>query len=65
MEAIIQKQRQSVKQDLMILIAVTVIAFAGYQSATAPHYMPTSKIEEGTVIVRNDSVTTVIIPDRR
>lgn len=63
MEAILQ--RQSVKQDLMILFAATVIAFAGYQSATAPQYLETSKIEEGTVIVRNDSITTRVIPDRR
>lgn len=63
MEAILQ--RQSVKQDLMILFAVTVIAFAGYQSTTVPYYLPTSKIEEGEIVVRNDSVTTVVIPDRR
>lgn len=63
MEAILQ--RQSVKQDLMILFAVTVIAFAGYQSATAPRYLETSKIEEGEIVVRNDSVITVVIPDRR
>lgn len=65
METTIQKQRQSVKQDLMILFTVTAIAFAGYSQATTPRYLETSKIEEGTVVVRNDSVTTVIIPDRR
>ncbi|WP_143813331.1 hypothetical protein [Parabacteroides provencensis] len=58
-------QRQTVKQELMILLAVTTIALAGYWSATVPHYLPTSKIEEGTVVQRNDSVTTVIIPDIR
>ncbi|WP_099465562.1 hypothetical protein [Parabacteroides provencensis] len=58
-------QRQTVKQELMILLAVTTIAFAGYRQAAAPHYMPASKIEEGTVVQRNDSVTTVIIPDKR
>lgn len=63
MEATIQ--RQSIKQDLLILLGVTAITFAGYMAATAPHYLPTSKIEEGTVVVRNDSVTTIIIPDRR
>lgn len=63
MEATIQKQ--SIKQDLMILFAVTAITFAGYWYATAPHYLPMSKIEEGTIVVRNDSVTTVVIPDRR
>ncbi|WP_099465890.1 hypothetical protein [Parabacteroides provencensis] len=58
-------QRQTVKQELMILLAVTTIAFVGYRQAAAPHYMPTSKIEEGTVVQRNDSVTTVVIPDIR
>lgn len=57
-------KRQSVKQDLMILFAVTAIAFASYQATTIPYYLPT-KIEDGTVIVRNDSVTTVVIPDKR
>lgn len=63
MEALLQ--RQSIKQELTILFAAVTIAFAGYKAATAPHYLPTSKIEEGTVVVRNDSVTTVVIPDRR
>ncbi|SEF85975.1 hypothetical protein [Parabacteroides chinchillae] len=58
-------QRQTVKQELMILFAVATIAFAGYRQAAAPHYMSKSKIEEGTVVQRNDSVTTVIIPDIR
>lgn len=58
-------KRQAVKQELMILLFVTVIAFAGYQSTTVPYYLPTSKIEEGEIVVRNDSVTTVVIPDRR
>lgn len=64
MQATIQKQ--SVKQDLMILLAavLTTITFIGYRSTVAPHYLPTSKIEEGTVVVKNDSVTTIIIPDR-
>lgn len=63
MEATIQKQ--SIKQDLMILFAATAIAFIGYRSTVVPHYLPTSKIEEGTVVVKNDSVTTIIIPDKR
>ena len=65
MQATIQKQ--SVKQDLTALLVATAITigFIGYRSTVAPHYMPTSKIEEGTVVVRNDSVITVVIPDRR
>lgn len=64
MEAILQRTT-TIKQDLMILFAATVIAFAGYLSATAPHYLPTSMIEEGTIVVKNDSVITIIIPDKR
>lgn len=65
MEATIQKQ--SIKQDLMILFmsAVITVTFIGYRSTVAPHYLPASKIEEGTVVVKNDSVTTIIIPDKR
>lgn len=60
-------QRQTIKQDLIILLvaAITTATFIGYRSTEAPHYLPTSKIEEGTVVVRNDSVTTIIIPDKR
>lgn len=60
-------QKQSIKQDitaLLVAIAITA-AFIGYRSTIAPCYMPTSKIEEGTVVVRNDSIITVVIPDRR
>ena len=62
----ITAQRQTVKQDLAILLAValTTATFIGYRSTVAAHYLPTSKIEEGTVVVKNDSVTTIIIPDR-
>lgn len=65
MEATIQKQ--SIKQDLMILFMAAVITatFIGYRSTVAPHYLPTSKIEEGTIVIKNDSVTTIIIPDKR
>lgn len=65
MEAIIQ--RQSIKQDLMFLFAAAVITatFIGYRSTVAPHYLPASKIEEGTIVVKNDSITTIIIPDKR
>ena len=64
MQATIQKQ--SIKQDFMIMLIAAAIAvtFIGYRSTVAPHYLPTSKIEEGTVVVKNDSVTTIIIPDR-
>lgn len=66
MQATIQKQ--SVKQDLMLLFLATAITimFIGYRSTVAlPHYSPTSKIEDGEVVVRNDSVITVVIPDKK
>ena len=65
MEATIQKQ--SIKHDLMILFmaAVITVTFIGYRSTVAPHYLPTSKIEEGSIVVKNDSITTIIIPDKR
>lgn len=64
MEATIQ--RQSIKQDLIVLFAAVITAtFIGYRSTVAPHYLSTSKIEEGTIVVKNDSITTIIIPDKR
>lgn len=65
MEATIQKQ--SIKHDLMILFMAAVITatFIGYRSTVAPHYLSASKIEEGTIVVKNDSITTIIIPDKR
>lgn len=63
MEITVQRQ-VTIKQDLMILFAVATISLAGYLAATVPHYLPTSKIEEGTIVVRGDSVTTIIIPDK-
>ena len=65
MEATIQKQ--SIKQDLIVLFAAAFITetFIGYRSTVAPHYLPTSKIEEGSIVVKNDSITTIIIPDKR
>lgn len=62
MEIIIKKQ--SINKDLIILLIAATIFIAGYWCATAPHYLPISKIEEGTIVVRDDSVTTIIIPDK-
>lgn len=57
-------QKQSINQDLMFLLIAATIFVVGYWCATAPHYFPISKIEEGTIVVRDDSVTTIIIPDK-
>lgn len=57
---------KSNKSDLLTLLAVASCALImAAQSISIPHYLPTSKIEEGTVVERNDSITTVIIPDIR
>ena len=57
---------KSTKSDLLTLLAVVSCALImAAQSTSVPHYMPTSKIEEGTIVERNDSITTVIIPDIR
>ena len=57
---------KSTQSDLLTLLAVASCALImAAQSLNVPHYLPTSKIEEGEVVVRNDSVTTVIIPDIR
>ena len=57
---------KSIKSDLLTLLAVASCALIiAAQSISITHYLPISKIEEGTVVERNDSVTTVIIPDIR
>lgn len=57
---------KSTKSDLLTLLAVASCALImAAQSISIPHYMPISKIEEGTIVERNDSITTVIIPDIR
>lgn len=57
---------KSNKSDLLTLLAVVSCALIlAAQSISVPHYLPASKIEEGTIVERNDSITTVIIPDIR
>lgn len=57
---------KSTQSDLLTLLAVASCALImAAQSISIPRYMPTSKIEEGTIVERNDSITTVIIPDIR
>ncbi|MBC5635151.1 hypothetical protein [Parabacteroides hominis] len=57
---------KSTQSDLLTLLAVVSCALImAAQSISVPHYLPTSKIEEGTIVERNDSITTVIIPDIR
>ena len=57
---------KSIKSDQLTMLAVGSCALImAAQSISVPHYLPTSKIEEGAIVERNDSITTVIIPDIR
>lgn len=51
--------------EKMLLTVVTVLTLLYYIALTSTYFHATSKIEEGTIVVRNDSITTVIIPDKR
>lgn len=53
------------KKELLTLFVATIIGIMSYQSVSHTYYMPTSKIEEGTIVLRDDSIPTVLIPDRR
>lgn len=57
------KRNQSTLLTMLAVVSCALILAA--QSVSVPYYISTSKIEEGTIIERNDSVTTVVIPDRR
>ena len=57
---------KSINSDLPALLAVILcVLLMAAQAINVPHYLSASKIEEGTIVERNDSITTVIIPDRR
>ncbi len=53
------------RKELLTLFVATIIGIMSYQSVSHTYYMPTSKIEEGTIVLRDDSITTIVIPDRR
>lgn len=58
--------KQSFQHDALILLSVASCALImAAHSISVPRYLPISKIEEGTVVERNDSITTVVIPDVR
>lgn len=63
MTTTIKQTNQSTMLTLLAVVSCALIMAA--QSISIPLHMPTSKIEEGTVVERNDSITTVIIPDIR
>lgn len=63
METTIKRTNQSTMLTMLAVVSCALILAT--QSVSVLHYLPTSKIEEGTVVERNDSVTTVVIPDRR
>lgn len=51
--------------DKLILIVVIVLTLFYYIALSNTYFHAISKIEEGTIVQRNDSIKTVIIPDRR
>lgn len=51
--------------DKLLLIVATTLTLSYYIALSSTHFHATSKIEEGTIVVKNDSITTVIIPDKR
>ena len=53
------------RKELLTLFVATIIGIISYQSVGHTYYLPTSKIEEGTIVLRDDSIPTVLIPDRR
>lgn len=57
---------KSTQSDLLtLLVVVSCALIMAAQLISISRYMPTSKIEEGTIVERNDSITTVVIPDIR
>lgn len=63
MTTTIKRSNQSTLLTGLAVVSCALIMAA--QSISVPHYLPASKIEEGTIVERNDSITTVIIPDIR
>lgn len=64
MEIIIKDYR---KDSLILFIIVSLITILSLSSLGRhyPYYDSFSKIDEGTVVVKDDSITTIIIPDNR
>lgn len=48
--------------SMMIIVAIISLFIS---SIVIPYFLSTSKIEEGTIVQREDSTTTIIIPDKR
>ena len=46
------------------MIAVALVSLF-ISMIVIPYFLSTSKIEEGTIVQRDDSTTTIIIPDER
>ena len=69
MEMILQNKKSIQSKDILFfIIAITLFTclyFWSKKSSTDSFFYGASAIEEGTVIERSDSVTTIIIPDKR
>lgn len=55
------------KEDYSLLRAavVTTLAACALSAALSSRCLPMSKIDDGTVVMREDSTITIVIPDKR
>lgn len=69
MEMILQNKKNIQAKDIIFFIIVialfTCLYFWSKKSSTDSFSYGASVIEEGTVVERSDSVTTIIIPDKK
>jgi len=61
----INQTRQYNQGIAALIIIASFITLIYYIALSSTYFHATSKIEEGTIVQRNDSITTVIIPDKR
>lgn len=51
--------------DFILLFLIIIVSIISFQQLIKPHFHSFSKIEEGEIVMRDDSVKTVLIPDLR
>lgn len=62
--AITEKAKQETPVNALLALAACIFFMAAHLILTS-RFLSASKIEEGTVVAKNDSITTIIIPDIR
>lgn len=58
------KEKMTALFAIFAIYAITLMC-ATYKPLSIPYSLKESKIEECVIVQKNDSVTTVIIPDKR